>query len=167
MSVQVAEATKVTASAERAVAIGRRNGALPLVTAGGATILLAVAGLGLGALLHRSDAPVTPPAVTAAAEPAPREIVVAIAYAPGESSGWHLHPVNHTVQVLSGSLAVYDVSCQVRSYGPGETYVGGTEAHLTRNEGDVPVQMIVSSTEPSVAANSVTHVVGPAGCSVA
>ena len=96
---------------------------------------------------------------------APQEIVE-MSYGPGQSSGWHLHPVNHTVQVLSGTLAVYNDTCQLRLYGAGEIYVGGTSAHLVRNEGSVDVQMIVSTTPPAVPADSTRPLPAPGGCAV-
>ncbi len=167
MNLQTVEATR-SGTAVAAVVVGRRNIAKPLVAAGGTAILLALGSLGMGALLHGSDSSsITAVAASAAARVVTSEISVTTAYAPGESSGWHLHPMNHSVQVLSGTLVVYDGFCQASFYGPGETYVGGTQPHLARNEGEAPVEMIVTTSEPSVAANSVTHLAAPTGCSVA
>jgi quercetin dioxygenase-like cupin family protein len=172
MSGLTAEATRVAVISEGSVFAPCRNAATPLLAAGGVAILLALGGVGVGGLLEGSEvasAPSPPPAAATLERPstAPVEVVVEMSYAPGESSGWHVHPVNHTVQVLAGALAFYDEACRVRYYGPGETYVGGTQAHMARNEGVIPVQMVVSTSEPAVPADSVTRVTVPAGCPVA
>lgn len=168
MSVMTAEAASPTETTETPAVVRRRNAATRLAAIGGTAILLAVAGLGVGALGDRgSRTTFHRTVVTQAVAQGSAEIVVEMSYAPGEGSGWHLHPVAHTVEVLSGTLAVFDGSCRSRIYGPGDTYVGGAHVHLARNGGDVPVTMIVRTTEPTVAADSVTHVNSPAGCSVA
>ena len=167
MSDQMAAAKLIqsTKAADIAVSLGRRNGPARLMAAGGAVMVLA-AGLGVGALIG-NGAPMAPgvPAVDAAPV-ATETIVVEMAYEPGESSGWHVHPINHIVEVRSGELAVYDGACQLRTYGPGETYVGGTQTHLIRNEGFVPVAMTVKRVETPDATYSVLREAAPAGCPI-
>ncbi len=94
--------------------------------------------------------------------------VQTIAYAPGQSSGWHAHPGLHLVSVVSGTLTVYGPDCQAVHYGPGQPYVGGDALHLARNEGDVPVQMGVTwLTKPGQAmADFRTARAAPSGCPV-
>ncbi len=74
--------------------------------------------------------------------------MVAITYDPGQSSGWHVHPGIHAVHILSGSLTVYDESCVARTYGPDESYVGGRDPHLARNETAEPLRLVVTYVEP-------------------
>lgn len=56
------------------------------------------------------------------------------AYAPGHTSGWHVHPGVHSVVVLSGTLTIYDDNCVRTDYGPGQSYLGGATPHVARNE---------------------------------
>ena len=65
-------------------------------------------------------------------------------YAPGETTGWHQHQGVHVVTVLSGVLTVEDGVSGVQTFGAGDTYVGGRDAHVARNDGDVPVRMVVT-----------------------
>jgi anti-sigma factor ChrR (cupin superfamily) len=87
-------------------------------------------------------------------------------YLPGQSSGWHRHAGVHSVVVLSGTLTIYDQDCQRRDYGPGDSYIGGQQPHLARNEGAEPVALVVtyvvsrSGVPPSATAEV------PAGCAV-
>ena len=145
--------------------LSRRGGAVWLMSAGGIVLLLA-AGLGLTAVRGG----IAPASGTRAEVDAPalpvEEIVVEMGYSPGESSGWHVHPIIHTVRIVSGTLTAYDDSCVPRVYGPGEIYAGGTERHLVRNEGDVLTEMIVSRVESPVASYSVKHLDAPTGCDV-
>ena len=53
-----------------------------------------------------------------------------VAYEPGHSSGWHVHPGVHSVVVLPGNLTVYDADCRRHAYGPGQTYLGGDIVHI-------------------------------------
>lgn len=93
--------------------------------------------------------------------------VVTMTYEPGQSSGWHTHPGLHAVAVVSGTLTVYGPTCSPLVIGPGESYVGGQELHVTRNEAAVPVEMVVTSVDTNRLTNSVTAHVAPVGCGVA
>lgn len=128
----------------------RRRLDLALVIAGLLTVLLAAVGLAqtdghrvddarLGA--SSSAAPVV--AATASEEMAESITVQTAEYEPGQTSGWHQHQGVHVVAVMSGTLTIHDVGSGVHTYGPGDTYVGGRDVHLARNEGDVPVRMVV------------------------
>lgn len=141
-----------------------------LLAAGAVAAILAVSSLGFS-MQEERDA-TRPAGRSAVAEHAsltvPGEVVVVgSTYDVGQSSGWHIHPGVHSVDVLSGALTVYDTSCQPHVYAPGQTYVGGPEPHVARNEGDVPIEMMVTTTYPSMAADSVTHLPPPPNCSVA
>jgi len=144
----------------------RSHGPAWLMASGGLVVALAT-GVGASALV-RNGAPAAGavgPEIDAPPLPA-EEIVVGLAYDPGQTSGWHVHAINHIVKILSGELAVYDGACTARIYGPGETYTGGDKLHLVRNEGPVPVEMVVSVTESPIARYSVTHRDAPDGCPV-
>jgi quercetin dioxygenase-like cupin family protein len=65
-------------------------------------------------------------------------------YAPGQSSGWHRHPGLHLVTVVSGTLTVYDRNCTAATYAPGQSYLGGDEPHLARNETEAALDMAVT-----------------------
>ena len=66
-----------------------------------------------------------------------------LTYAPGQTSGWHVHPGVHEVTVLSGSLTIYGEDCQGRAYGPGERYVGGPTRHMALNDSAERLEMAV------------------------
>lgn len=125
-----------------------------LLAAAGALVVALSGGNGAD-----GSAPVPPPPASASASeprPGPAALalqpsdfaVVAITYDPGQSSGWHVHPGVHAVHVLSGTLTVYDESCAARTYGPDQSYVGGRDPHLARNETAEPLRMVVTYVEP-------------------
>lgn len=134
--------------------------------------LIGVALMGLSArILALNPAPdeiaqVSADAVLADVKPA--EVATAeLVYAPGHSSGWHVHPGVHAVVVLSGTLTVYDEACRRHDYRPGQTYLGGREPHLASNTGAEAVGLaIIYVSDPSA------HVPGnpvapPKGCHAA
>lgn len=86
-------------------------------------------------------------------------------YAPGQSSGWHSHPGIHSVVVLSGTLTVVE-ACASRTFGPGDTYIGGQQNHLATNDGTEPVEMmVVYSTTADGPSDYALPADAPAGCS--
>ena len=89
-------------------------------------------------------------------------------YQPGQTSGWHSHTGMHAVIVLSGTVTFYDSQCQGRSYGPGDTYVGGQEVHVVRNETVAPAEVAVTYLFPAGLDHTTFHVDArpPAGCDV-
>ena len=89
-------------------------------------------------------------------------------YEPGHSSGWHAHTGIHAVMVLSGTVTFYDSQCQGRSYGPGDTYVGGRDVHVARNDTVAPVEMAVTYLFPASRPHTTFHVASPApaGCDI-
>lgn len=141
---------------------------------------LVVAGIASLTLVRQSPAPGmasagTRPPVPAPASPGvtlagPADVTVQMAgYEPGQSSGWHAHTGMHAVMVLSGTLTFYDDDCRRRTYGPGDTYVGGTDVHLAKNESATPVEMTVTYLFPAGLAHTTFHIpsTAPAGCEVA
>lgn len=77
-------------------------------------------------------------AVTDARETVTQEIVIA----PGGTTGWHSHPGPVVVLIKSGQMAFYDgddLTCSVRIYSTGESFVdrGQGHVHIAHNEGSV------------------------------
>ena len=134
---------------------------LALVVVGGLT--LAATAARVAAVESRAPvfSPGRPPAVPTAAGLTVRNGV----YRPGETSGWHRHPGLHVVTVLAGVLTVYDGECIAHNYGPGETYIGGREPHLARNEGTDETRMVITSVSDTSGVNPQTIPTPlPAGC---
>ncbi len=99
--------------------------------------LLALRGAGDGAPRLQENRDVDPGETVPIAPP------YHVTYDPGYSSGWHVHPGQHDVTVLSGALTVYRADCRPEVYGAGQRYVGGRERHLATNEGAEPLEMVV------------------------
>ena len=150
----------------------------PAVLMGAGLVVAAIASLSL--VHHRSPAPGqasagTRPPVPAPASPGvtlagPADVSVQMAtYKPGQSSGWHAHTGMHAVMVLSGTLTFYDGECRRSTYGPGDTYVGGRDVHVARNDAAVPVEMAVTYMFPAGLSHTQFHVpsAAPVGCDVA
>ena len=85
---------------------------------------------------------------------------------PDQSSGWHQHHGTHVVTVLSGAITIVDGECNTRTYGPGESYVGGEGPHLARNSHPDQAHMVVTYVlDPGwSAANGTVAVPPPVGC---
>lgn len=99
----------------------------------------------------------------------PADVTIQMAtYEPGQSSGWHTHTGMHAVMVMSGTLTFYDGECHARTYGPGDTYVGGQDLHLARNETATPVEIAVTYMFPTGVNHTQFHVPSPApaGCDI-
>jgi quercetin dioxygenase-like cupin family protein len=89
-----------------------------------------------------------------------------LTYEPGQSSGWHVHTGLHAVAVLSGTLTVYDGDCSAEVYEPGESYVGGQELHLVRNETPIPTEMVVTAISVSGPVGAAGPRPAPDGCEI-
>lgn len=160
---------------------------LQAVAPGGRTLIPPTAGLALvvaglvvvgavtAALLLPGADP--GPAAPAARPPATGGITVTgaedvevrmVTYLPGEASSWHRHPGLHAVAVLSGTLTVYGPDCQAQSFGPGQSYVGGQQAHLAQNSTGAPLEMAVTYlvAEGSSMADFLIPAAPPPGCAV-
>ena len=86
------------------------------------------------------------------------------AYEPGHTSGWHVHPGVHSVVVLSGTLTIYDEHCRRTEYGPDQTYLGGTTAHVARNETLEVLDVAITFVYRPPAENAGQAVPAPTGC---
>jgi len=149
--------------AERATP--RRRGAL-LAVAGGLALLVSSAGLAVAAHAGPATQPARPGAAVAEAPVAspPNIGTASETYAPGHSSGWHMHPGVHSVVVLSGTLTIYDEHCVRTNYGPGDTYLGGNKPHLARNEGTADLDVAITYVFSSTSETPGTPVAAPDGC---
>lgn len=85
-------------------------------------------------------------------------------YAPGHSSGWHVHPGVHSVVVLSGTLSVYDENCLRTEYAAGQTYLGGAAPHVARNEALDILDVAITFVYSPAAVDHGSAVPAPAGC---
>lgn len=114
------------------------------VTATGLVAAIAAA-LGLVVAVDRSGAPASSPGSALLGRNAVARTTtdVMLTYAPGQTSGWHVHPAVHEVTVLSGFLTIYGEDCQRRTYGPGDRYVGGPDRHMALNDSAERLDMAV------------------------
>jgi quercetin dioxygenase-like cupin family protein len=129
---------------------------------------LALVGAALAIVQQASPAGVRPPSTTLTLA-GPADVTVQPAtYEPGQSSGWHAHTGMHAVLVLSGAVTFYDGQCRGRTFGPGESYVGGQVVHVARNETDAPAAMSITYLFPAGQSHTTFHVdvPAPAGCDV-
>lgn len=129
-----------TAVATDAPDLAGRRRAVALMAAG---LVVALAASGLVATQWRAPAVSEQPAAPAAGivVTGPESVAVHVSgYDPRESSTWHRHSGLHAVAILSGTLTVYGPDCQAVRYGAGQSFVGGQELHIARNETDEPVQ---------------------------
>lgn len=127
---------------------------------GGLVIVAAAIGLAAASLPEPGE-----PQASAAAGSDRDVSVTELTYAPGHSSGWHLHSGVHSVVVLGGTLTIYDETCVRQDYGPGTSYLGGSRPHLARNEGADELGVAVTSVyRPSATGEHGAAVSAPAGC---
>lgn len=134
-------------------------------------VLAMAAGLGLiGAALsvvHQASSAAPKPASSTMTIAGPADVAVQSAtYEPGQVSGWHTHTGIHAVMVLSGTITFYDGGCRGQAYGPGETYVGGQDLHMVRNQTAELVTLAVTYLFPAGLPHNTFHVdmPAPAGC---
>jgi quercetin dioxygenase-like cupin family protein len=76
-------------------------------------------------------------------------VVQQITIAPGGHTGWHTHPGNAIAIVRAGTLTIYDgddAACAPRTFKAGDVYVdpGHGHVHIGRNEGTVPLEILVT-----------------------
>lgn len=69
-----------------------------------------------------------------------------VVLAPGETTGWHLHPGTETSIVNSGSIVLLDAeNCAGSTYSAGDAlFVPDALVHLARNDGTVPAELVVT-----------------------
>jgi quercetin dioxygenase-like cupin family protein len=92
--------------------------------------------------------------------------VAHLTFAPGGTTGWHVHPGPVLVVVKSGSVTKYSAQdCTAQTYTAGQAFVehGPTDENLVRNEGSVPAETIVTFVIPPGA--PIRGDAPPPGCS--
>jgi len=131
---------------------------------------LAVTALGLTAgMLGASPARATPPAgvtteivgsgttlagfkihvdgIKVASKHAVHFTVAHLTFAPGGTTGWHVHPGPVLVIVKAGAVTKYSADdCTAQTYTAGQAFVenGPTDENMVRNNGSVPAETIVT-----------------------
>jgi quercetin dioxygenase-like cupin family protein len=87
---------------------------------------------------------------------------------PGGVAPWHTHPGFENSVVAAGQLTLTvagDPGCAPRHLGPGQAFdVPAGTAHTARNDGTVPVQLMVTYLGSPPGATLLTPVPRPAGC---
>ena len=74
----------------------------------------------------------------------PEITALLIEMAPGEETGWHLHPVPLVGYIMTGELTVYQITGEKRVVPAGHNSLESIGAiHNGVNEGSVPCKMIV------------------------
>ena len=69
-----------------------------------------------------------------------------LTFAPGGTTGWHVHPGPVLVIVTTGSVTKYSADdCTAQAYTAGQAFVenGPTDENMVRNDGSVPAETIV------------------------
>lgn len=77
--------------------------------------------------------------------------VAHLTFAPGGSTGWHVHPGPVLVIVKSGSVTKYSAAdCSAQTYTAGQAFVenGPKDENMVRNEGPLPAETIVTFIAP-------------------
>ena len=77
--------------------------------------------------------------------------VAHLTFAPGGTTGWHVHPGPVLVIVTAGSVTKYSADdCTAQTYTAGQAFVehGPTDENMVRNNGSVPAETIVTFITP-------------------
>ena len=76
--------------------------------------------------------------------------VAHLTFAPGGTTGWHVHPGPVLVTVISGSVTKFSADCTAQTYTAGQAFVehGPADEHMVRNNGSVPAETIVTFITP-------------------
>jgi hypothetical protein len=72
-------------------------------------------------------------------------------YAPGSTTGWHIHPGPVFINVVSGAVTFYeldDPTCTPRVVTAGQGYVDTGHGHIGRNESGLPAKDVTISIVP-------------------
>jgi quercetin dioxygenase-like cupin family protein len=81
--------------------------------------------------------------------------VAHLTFAPGGTTGWHVHPGPVLVLVKAGAVTKYPADdCTAQTYTAGQAFVehGPTDENMVRNNGSVPAETIVTFITPPGAA---------------
>jgi quercetin dioxygenase-like cupin family protein len=88
--------------------------------------------------------------------------------APGGTTGWHTHPGPSLINVVSGTITNYrgdDPTCTGEQYTAGQGFIdSGSDVHMLRNEGSVPVETIAVQLLPKDAVRRIDVTPAPGNC---
>jgi len=88
---------------------------------------------------------------TAQAKPGMDMVVRTFDYLPGSTTGWHTHPGPVFINVISGTVAFYeldDPTCTPKVVTAGQGYVDTGHGHIGRNETGLPAKDVTISIVP-------------------
>ena len=76
--------------------------------------------------------------------------VAHLTFAPGGTTGWHVHPGPVLVTVISGSVTKFSADCTAQTYTAGPAFVekGPSDENMVRNDGSADAQTIVTFITP-------------------
>jgi quercetin dioxygenase-like cupin family protein len=77
--------------------------------------------------------------------------VAHLIFAPGGTTGWHVHPGPVLVMVIAGSVTKYSAEdCTAQTYTTGQAFVenGPTDENMVRNNGSIQAETIVTFITP-------------------
>ena len=76
--------------------------------------------------------------------------VAHLTFAPGGTTGWHVHPGPVLVTVISGSVTKFSADCTAQTYTAGQAFVenGPADENMVRNDGSADAQTIVTFLTP-------------------
>lgn len=76
--------------------------------------------------------------------------VAHLTFAPGGTTGWHVHPGPVLVIVKSGSVTKFSADCSAQTYTAGQAFVenGPTDENMFRNDGSVQAETVVTFLTP-------------------
>jgi hypothetical protein len=86
--------------------------------------------------------------------------VAHLTFAPGGTTGWHVHPGPVLVIVKTGSVTKYSAQdCTAHTYTAGQAFAehGPADENMIRNDGSVPAQTIVTFLTRPGAPFAATH----------
>ena len=79
----------------------------------------------------------------------PEVVTQQATFAPGASSGWHMHPGYLTATVVSGQVVRYATDCTSQTFAAGQTfYETGPQPFVVKNEGTVSAVVLVTFVVP-------------------
>jgi quercetin dioxygenase-like cupin family protein len=77
-----------------------------------------------------------------------------LTFAPGGTTGWHVHPGPALIIVTSGTVTKYSADCTANRYSTGQAFVenGPTDVNMVRNETNTTAEDVVTFITPVGAA---------------
>lgn len=147
---------------------------LALATSAGTALATPPTGITAAPVLARGT---NQTAQVMSAAPSRDVVTFQVTLAPGSTTGWHTHPGATTAVVVSGTLSYWRTpDCVKRTLEAGDSINlsdavispgGGTGLDLARNEGTVPVTVMVTGVNIAVGSNELLQPVSTTPCTAA